>query len=127
MIPPPPDCPSGERRPISLVVSTKRRSVPEKADGDSPRTDEAPAARYHVPGAEEIRRTARRVLRSGRATYPSQTAFREAVVAALRRDDPLAVVGGARLRRLILETPGVRLSVHYTERPDMHPLLACPV
>jgi len=101
--------------------------VPEKADGDSPRTDEAPAARYHVPGAEEIRRTARRVLRSGRATYPSQTAFREAVVAALRRDDPLAVVGGARLRRLILETPGVRLSVHYTERPDMHPLLACPV
>ncbi|MGA8665222.1 MAG: hypothetical protein WB809_09240 [Thermoplasmata archaeon] len=101
--------------------------MPGKGDGDSPHADEAPSARYHIPGAEEIRRTARRVLRSGRATYPSQAAFREAVVAALWHDDPLAVVGGTRLRRLILETPGVRLSVHYTERPDLHPLLACPV
>ncbi|HLM92070.1 MAG TPA: hypothetical protein VK424_08530 [Thermoplasmata archaeon] len=101
--------------------------MPGKGDGASPRADENPSVRYHIPGAEEVRRTARRVLRSGRATYPSQVAFRDAVVAALRRDDPLAVVGGTRLRRLILETPGVRLSVHYTERPDLHPLLACPV
>ncbi|MGP8073235.1 MAG: hypothetical protein ACLPZM_08965 [Thermoplasmata archaeon] len=101
--------------------------MPEKGDGANPQADEAPTARYHVPAADEIRRTARRVLRSGRATYPSQASFREAVVAALRQDDPLAVVGGSRLRRLILETPGVRLSVHYTERPDLRPLAACPV
>lgn len=101
--------------------------MPAKEGEDSPRADEAPTARYHIPGSEEIRRTARRVLRSGRATYPSQASFREAVVAALRRDDPLAVVGGTRLRRLILETPGVRLSVHYTERPEKLPLDSCPV
>jgi hypothetical protein len=101
--------------------------MPEKGEEDTPRADEAPSARYHVPSADEVRRTARRVLRSGRATYPSQAAFRAAVVSALRHDDPLAVVGGSRLRRLILETPGVRLTVHYMERTDPRPLLACPV
>ncbi len=70
---------------------------------------------------------ARRVLRSGRPTYPSQAAYREAVQAALRREDPLAVVGGARLRRLALETPGVRLSVHYAEREGRKALTECPV
>jgi hypothetical protein len=101
--------------------------VPAKDGGDSPRADEEPARRYHVPDAEEVRRVARRVLRSGRPSYPSQVAFRAAVEAALRREDPLAVVGGSRLRRLALETPGVRLSVHYAER-EMHRTLAeCPV
>jgi hypothetical protein len=104
-----------------------RRSVPGKGDEDKPHADERLAARYHIPDPELVRRTARRVLRSGRAIYPSQAAFRGAVLSALRQDDPLAVVGGTRLRRLVLETPGVRLSVHYTEREDAHALLACPV
>lgn len=101
--------------------------MPERDDGDNPAADEHPRRRYHVPDAEEVRRVARRVLRSGRPHYPSQAAYREAVQEALRRDDPLAVVGGARLRRLALETPGVRLSVHYTEREGRRPLAACPV
>lgn len=101
--------------------------MPEKGDAVSPAADESPRRHYHVPSAEEVRRVARRVLRSGRPHYPSQAAYREAVQAALRHDDPLAVVGGARLRRLALETPGVRLTVHYTEREGRPPLTECPV
>jgi hypothetical protein len=83
--------------------------------------------RFHRPEAEQVQRIARRILRGGRATYPSQALFRAAVLEVLRRDDPLAVVSGARLRRLAMETPGVRLFVRYTERPDPRPLTACPV
>jgi hypothetical protein len=101
--------------------------VPAKDDAASPRADEEPHRRYHVPDAEDVRRIARRVLRSGRPVYPSQASFRAAVEDALRREDPLAVVGGSRLRRLALETPGVRLSVHYAEREGLRELSACPV
>ncbi|MCI4365882.1 MAG: hypothetical protein L3K10_07500 [Thermoplasmata archaeon] len=74
-----------------------------------------------------MRRAARRILRGGRALYPSQAAFRAAVLDFLRRDDPLAVVSGTRLRHLALETPGVRLIVSYTEKSDRRPLTECPV
>jgi hypothetical protein len=100
--------------------------MPAKDDA-APSPAERPSARYHRPDADEIRRAARRILRGGRATYPSQASFRAAVLDFLRRDDPLAVVSGTRLRRLALETPGVRLIVSYTEKPDGAPLLACPV
>jgi len=96
-------------------------------EGAEPSPAEGPSARFHRPEADEIRRAARRILRGGRATYPSQASFRAAVLAFLRRDDPLAVVGGTRLRRLALETPGVRLIVSYTERPGGRPLVECPV
>ncbi len=101
--------------------------MPAKDDAASPAADDGPPRRYHVPDAEEVRRVARRVLRSGRPHYPSQAAYRAAVLVALRHDDPLAVVGGSRLRRLALETPGVRLSVHYAEREGRRPLTECPV
>ena len=102
--------------------------MPGKGDGDSPHADEAPSARYHIPGAEEIRRTARRVLRSGpgpctpprrrsgkRSWRPCGTTFRSPSL-----EEPGCVDRSWRLR-------AVRLLVHYTERPDLHPLLACPV
>lgn len=101
--------------------------MPAKEDTVRPRADEEPPRRFHRPDSEEVRRVARRVLRSGRPYYPSQAAFREAVQAALRREDPLAVVGGSRLRRLALETPGVRLTVRYSEREGRGGLSECPV
>jgi hypothetical protein len=100
--------------------------MPAKDDA-APSPAEPPVARFHRPPPDEIRRAARRILRGGRASYPSQAAFRSAVLEFLRRDDPLAVVSGTRLRRLALETPGVRLGVHYTEKPDLRPLTQCPV
>jgi hypothetical protein len=100
--------------------------MPAKDDA-APSPAERPTARFHRPGADEIRRAARRIIRGGRASYPSQAAFREAVLDFLRQDDPLSVVSGTRLRHLALETPGVRVIVRYTEKPDGRPLLECPV
>jgi hypothetical protein len=100
--------------------------MPAKDDAEQSPA-ERPPARFHRPGPDEIRRAARRILRGGRATYPSQASFRAAVLEFLRRDDPLSVVSGTRLRRLALETPGVRLIVSYTEKPDGRPLVECPV
>ena len=101
--------------------------MPEKGDADPPpgRGDRTPG--YRVPDGDLVRRAARRVLRSGRSSYRSQAAFREAVERELRRTDGLAAIGGSRLRRLVLETPGVRLSVQYTERDDGRPVERCPV
>ncbi len=96
-------------------------------EGAAPSPAERASARYHRPEPDEIRRAARRILRGGKASYPSQSSFRAAVLDFLRRDDPLAVVSGTRLRKLALETPGVRLIVSYTEKPDDRPLVQCPV
>jgi hypothetical protein len=94
---------------------------------EEPSPAEPSIARFHRPDADEVRRAARRILRGGRANYPSQASFRAAVLDVLRRDDPLAVVSGARLRRLALDTPGVRLTVRYTEKSNEQPLARCPV
>jgi hypothetical protein len=99
-----------------------------RAKGDvAPSPAEPSPARFHRPREEEIRRAARRILRGGKATYPSQASFRAAVLDILQRDDPLAVVSGTRLRRLALDTPGIRLVVRYTEKADSRPLTECPV
>jgi len=95
-------------------------------------TDERPSRRnrpvkYRHATAELVQRSARRVVRGGRATFTSQAAFRAALLEQIRRDEPLAVVGGRRLRRLLIGVPGVRMSVHYTERHDRRPLVQCPV
>jgi hypothetical protein len=74
-----------------------------------------------------VRRAARQVVRGRRASFASQQAFLEAVVAAVRRDEPTAALGGSRLRRLVVGLPGVRLSVRYSERPGEAPPTACPV
>lgn len=83
--------------------------------------------KFRRPAAELVQRAARRVVRGGKATFPSQAAFRAAVISQLQRDEPLATIGGRRLRRLLVETPGVRMHVRYTERHDLRPLAQCPV
>ncbi len=101
--------------------------MPEK-DGAVERPAKARrAASFHRPGDEEIVRAARRLVRGSKATFGSQNEFRAAVTRYLRNEDPLAVVGGRRLRRLLIGVPGIRITVHYTEQPATEPLTACPV
>jgi hypothetical protein len=101
--------------------------VPERgATVERPSRRDRPV-KYRRAPAELVQRAARRVVRGGKATFSSQAAFRAALLEHIRRDEPLAVVGGRRLRRLLIGVPGVRMSVHYTERHDRRPLLECPV
>jgi hypothetical protein len=83
--------------------------------------------KFRRPPDDEVRRAARRLVRGSKAQFASQARFREALLLTLRREEPLAVVGGRRLRRLLIGLPGVRMTVHYTEREPTHPLTACPV
>ncbi len=101
--------------------------MPEKGDGDTPPSSEREPVGFTRPEDDLVRRAARRVVRGGRASFPSQAAFRAAVVEAVRREEPLAALGGTRLRRLVVGLPGVRLAVRYSERPGVPPLEICPV
>lgn len=83
--------------------------------------------KFRRPASELVRRVARRVVRGGRAYFPSQAAFREALLSQMRRDEPLATIGGRRLRRLLVGVPGLRIGVRYSERPARGPLSECPV
>ncbi len=101
--------------------------MPERDDtGAPPRKKDRPV-RYRRPAGEVIQRAARRVVRGGKASFSSQAEFRDALLRVLRRDEPLAVLGGARLRRLLIDVPGVRMTVRFTERPSSRPLVECPV
>jgi hypothetical protein len=101
--------------------------VPERdAGGPSPRRPR-PAGRFRRPAAELVARAARRAVRGERASFPSLAAFRAAVVDAVRREEPLAALGGRRLRRLLVAVPGVKLTVRYTERADGPLPERCPV
>jgi hypothetical protein len=101
--------------------------VPERdAEEPSPRRPK-PAGAFRRAPADLVARAARRAVRGGRASFPSLVAFRAAVVEALRREEPLAVIGGPRLRRLLVGVPGVKMTVHYTERPDGPLPERCPV
>jgi hypothetical protein len=101
--------------------------VPEKAATDARPAKRDRPVRYRRPSAEVIQRAARRVVRGGKASFASQAEFRLALLKLLRRDEPLAVLGGPRLRRLLIDVPGVRMSVRFTERATARPLVACPV
>lgn len=83
--------------------------------------------RFRRPPAELVQRAARRVVRGGRASFNSQVAFRAALLEVLRREEPLAALGGLRLRRLLVGVPGLRLRVRYRERPNSGTPKACPV
>jgi hypothetical protein len=67
------------------------------------------------------------VVRASRGAVASQGALVASVRRRLRRDEPLAALGGRHLRHLLLATPGVRVDVVYTERTGGGPLSACPV
>ena len=101
--------------------------MPERGVTEASRASAPTGPRYRRPTDEEIQRAARRLVRGGKASFASQSRFRSALVMVLRRDEPLAVVSGRRLRRLVVGLPGVRLVVHYSERDDARPLTACPV
>jgi hypothetical protein len=101
--------------------------VPERDATDTRPADARIAPKFRRPADEDVRRVARRLVRGGKATFTSQAKFREALLSNLRRDEPLASIGGRRLRRLLLEVPGVKITVHYSERDPIAPLTACPV
>lgn len=101
--------------------------MPAKGVTDEPRPKARHEPRYRVPAAELVQRAARRVVRGGKASFPSQATFRAALLAQIRRDEPLAAIGGGRLRRLLVGVPGIRMHVRYTERHDLRPLPRCPV
>ncbi|MGP8076266.1 MAG: hypothetical protein ACLP8Y_06000 [Thermoplasmata archaeon] len=101
--------------------------MPEKGATDTAPAKRERPVRFRRPAAEVVQRAARRVVRGGKASFSSQAEFRAALLKLLRRDEPLAVVGGARLRRLLIDVPGVRMSVRFTERPNSRPLTSCPV
>ena len=101
--------------------------MPERVDTETPPAKSRPGVKYRRPGDDEVRRAARRLVRGGKAAFHSQARFRDALVAALRREEPLAVISGRRLRRLLIDVPGVRISVSYSERASGRPLTACPV
>jgi hypothetical protein len=101
--------------------------VPERDDAVARPADAGREPSYRRPKDEEIVRAARRLVRGRKAIFASQNEFRAAVTQYLRNDDPLAVVGGRRLRRLLVGTPGIRVTVHYTEREAGRELRSCPV
>lgn len=101
--------------------------MPERGGEGRSRRRPAAERRFRRAPVDQVARAARRVVRGGRASFPSLAAFRSAVVDALRREEPLAAIGGPRLRRLLVEVPGVKLTVHYTERPDGPLPESCPV
>ena len=101
--------------------------MPEKGDMVGRPAKHERVVRYRRPAAEVVQRAARRLVRGGKASFSSQAEFREALLRIIRRDEPLAVLGGPRLRKLLLDVPGVRMSVRFTERQTARPLVACPV
>ena len=101
--------------------------MPEKGVTDDPPSKKERPVKYRRPPAEIVQRAARRLVRGGKASFSSQTEFREALLKVIRRDEPLAALGGPRLRKLLLEVPGIRMSVRFTERSSSRPLVACPI
>ena len=101
--------------------------MPEKVVTEARPAKRTRTVRFRRPSAELVQRVARRVVRGAKASFSSQAEFRKALLKQLRRDEPLAVLGGPRLRRLLIDVPGVRMSVRFTERPSARPLVACPV
>lgn len=103
--------------------------MPAKGDGAGPSEPETPepGPKYRRPSAELVQESARRALRRGIRRFPSQNAFRRAMLARLKAEDPLFALGPRRLRALLVDAPGVRLEVRYAERTTRSPLTRCPV
>lgn len=99
--------------------------MPEKAGTPAPSPKRAP--QFRRPAPELVARAARRIVRGARASFSSQAEFRDALLKVLRLEDPLATISGARLRRVLMEVPGVRVSVRYAERPGRPVPVSCPV
>lgn len=101
--------------------------MPEKVTTARSPSDGGPAVQFRRPSDELVQRAARRAVQGQRASFPSQSAFLGALLEIVRREEPLAAVGGARLRRLVVGSPGVRLSVQYRELAEGPAPASCPV
>ena len=104
----------------------RRRS--KRASGAADAPSQGPGAPgFRRPTPETIRRAALHAVHLRRSAFPSQASLRIAVLREIRRDEPRAGLGGLRLRRLLIGTPGIGVRVRYAERPSVGPLTACPV
>ena len=86
-----------------------------------------PPPTYRRPPADLVRSVARTTLGRLAGSLRSQAALRRAVLPRLTTRDPLFVLGGWRLRKILLDAPGIRVEVRYAERPTRRPLARCPV
>ncbi|MCI4367989.1 MAG: hypothetical protein L3K09_00275 [Thermoplasmata archaeon] len=86
-----------------------------------------PAAKYRRPAPSAVRAAARSIFASPSRRFGSQRELLHSLLESLREEEPLSALGGARMRRLLMETPGVRVRVRYSERHDRGPLQRCPV
>ena len=100
-----------------------------KDDGASPGSSASAEQlpKFRRPPAEVVRSLARKTLGRQGGRVPSQAALRRALLPGLRSRDPLFVLGGVRLRQILLDAPGVRVDVRYAERATRRPLQRCPV
>jgi hypothetical protein len=101
--------------------------VPAKADGAARRRPKRPPPAYRRADADTVRAAVDRLLTLGVGRYSSQAAFLRAFRPALRAEDPNMRIAGPRLRSLLIGTPGVRLLVRYTEKPEAPATSSCPV
>ncbi len=101
--------------------------MPAKGGRRDPPGEPGAPPRFRHPSAELVQRAAGRVVRGGKASFVSQAAFRRALLRAIRTEEPLAAIGGPRIRRLLIDYPGIRISVRYRERPNAPPPRDCPV
>ena len=105
--------------------AARRRKVRPDRRAEAPSRRDGPS--FRRPDADTVRSAAGRALRRAGRAYPSQAAFRRALLPVLRGEDPLFRLGGRRMRALLVATPGVTLRVRYTERRDRRPLDRGPV
>jgi hypothetical protein len=82
---------------------------------------------FHRPGPDAVRTAALRALRRAGRPFDSQESFRRAMLPFLRDEDEKFALGGGRMRRLLLDSPAVRLEVSYARRSHLPPLEHCPV
>jgi hypothetical protein len=83
--------------------------------------------RFRRPAPEAVATAALELLRRRRGSPPNQAELARAVAPKLRDDLPRAALGGRRLRRILLATPGVRVDVTYAERARGELPRSCPV
>lgn len=101
--------------------------MPAKGDAAADRKAKRAAPKYRRADADTVRSAVDRLLTLGVGRYSSQAAFLRAFRPALRAEDPKMRIAGPRLRSLLIGTPGVRLLVRYTERPEAPSRPDCPV
>lgn len=82
---------------------------------------------FHRPAADAVRVAALRALRRAGRPFESQEALLRAMLPLLRDDDAQFALGAGRMRRLLLDSPAVRLEVSYARRANQRPLERCPV